>query len=132
LLVETAIGLGQLDHAERALDQAFEVCRTRVDASNEPELLCLRGHLILGRDRSAHAAARAAFTEALVIAQRDGAHGQALRAATDLAALLRDDHRPDEAIAVLGPVYRGFAPDLDDPSFANARRLLAQLSPDAG
>jgi class 3 adenylate cyclase/tetratricopeptide (TPR) repeat protein/predicted Ser/Thr protein kinase len=132
LLVESAIALGQFDRAERALDDALEVCRTRVDASNEPDLLCLRGHLILGRDGSAHAAARAAFSEALLVAQRHGARGQALRAATDLAALLRDDHLPDEAMAVLGPVYRGFAPDLDEPGVADARKLLAQLSADAG
>ena len=37
-----------------------------------------------------------------------------------------------EAMAVLGPVYRGFAPDLDDPNLAAARQLLAELPAGAG
>ena len=41
--------------------------------------------------------------------------------------LLREDHLPDEATAVLAPVYRDFAPDLDDPNLAVARQLLAEL-----
>jgi tetratricopeptide (TPR) repeat protein len=127
LYADSAIALGQWDRAERALDEALEVCRTSVDCGNEPELLRLRGQLILGRDASAHAPARAAFADALAVAQRRGALTAALRTATDLAALLRDDHLPGEAIAVLGPVFRGFAPGLDDRNLAAARQLLAEL-----
>jgi tetratricopeptide (TPR) repeat protein/plasmid stabilization system protein ParE len=127
LYADSAIALGQWDHAARALDEALEVSRTSVDCGNEPELLRLRGQLILGRDASAHAPARAAFADALAVAQRRGALTAALRTATDLAALLRDDHLPGEALAVLDPVYRGFAPGLDDRNLAAARQLLAEL-----
>ncbi|HEY0475878.1 MAG TPA: protein kinase [Kofleriaceae bacterium] len=147
LLADSAITLGQFDRAERALDEGLEVCRTSVDCSDEPELLRLRGRLILGRDGSAHAPARAAFAEALAVARRQGALASALRAATELAAVLRDDDLAAEAGAVLGPVYRDFAPELGDPGLASsvdsnpdpsldsspdpsvaaARRLLAEL-----
>jgi serine/threonine protein kinase/tetratricopeptide (TPR) repeat protein len=127
LLADSAITLGRLDLAERALDEALEVCRTSVDCSEEPELLRLRGRLILGRDASAHAAAQAAFADSLAVAQRQGALASALRAATDLAALLRADHRSDEAMAVLAPMYRRFASELDDPNLAAARQLMTEL-----
>jgi hypothetical protein len=128
MLAESAIAVGELDLAERTLDEALELCRTSVDRSQEPELLRLRGHLILGRDRSARTAARAAFADALALARRHGGHALALRAATDLAALLRDDH-PADALAVLGPLCRGLAElaDADDPNLAPARGLLAAL-----
>lgn len=136
LLADSALLLGQHDRAERAIDEALEVCRASVDCSEEPELLRLRGQLILGRDGSAHAPARAAFADALEVAQRQGALASALRAATQLALLLREDRQPDEAAAVLGPVCRGLAAVLDDPddpndpndpNLAAARRLLAEL-----
>jgi serine/threonine protein kinase/tetratricopeptide (TPR) repeat protein len=131
LLADSAIAVGQLDRAERALDEALEVSRTSVDCGNEPELLRLRGQLILARDGSARTEARAAFSDALAVAQRHGAHAFALRAATDLAMVLRDERRPDEAIAALGPVYRGFAPSPGDPNLAAAAALLDELSPGA-
>ena len=127
LLADSAIVLGQFDRAERALDEALEISRTSVDCGSEPELLRLRGQLILARDASAHAPARAAFADALAVAQRHGALAFALRAATDLAMVLRDDQLPQEAAAVLGPVYRSFAPSPDDPNLAAARQLLAEL-----
>ncbi|HEX7840783.1 MAG TPA: tetratricopeptide repeat protein, partial [Kofleriaceae bacterium] len=128
LLAETALALGDLDRAGRALDDALEICRTSIDRSHEPELLHLRGRLILARDPAAREPARAAFSEALALAQHHGGAALALRAATDLAALLRDDHRPGEAMAVLDPVYRGLAPDPDEPHLAPTRQLLAELS----
>ena len=131
LLADSALVLGQHDRAEVAINEALEVCRTSVDCSDEPELLRLRGQLILGRDASAHAPARAAFADALAVAQRQGALASALRAATELAMLLRDDRQPDEAAAVLGPVCRGLAAELDDPNLAAARQLLAELPADA-
>jgi tetratricopeptide (TPR) repeat protein len=130
LLGDAATLLGQFDRAERALADALEVCRTSVDCSNESELLRLRGRLILGRDAEARAEARAVFADALAVAWSRGALTAALRAAIDLAAVLRDEHRPDEAAAVLAPVLRGFGPgadELDDPNLAAARQLLAAL-----
>lgn len=125
LLAEAAIAVGELDRAGRALDEALELCRVSIDRSQQPELLRLRGRLILARDRSARGAARAAFSDALALARHHGARAFALRAATDLAAVLRDDH-PGDARALLDPVVRGFA-DLDDPNLAPARQLLAAL-----
>jgi tetratricopeptide (TPR) repeat protein len=128
LYADSAIALGQFDRAGRVLDEALEMSRTCVDCSEEPELLRLRGRLILGRDGSprGRAAARASFAEALALARQRGALALALRAALDLAALLRDDH-PGEAAAVLGPVCRELAPDAGDPQLVAARQLLAGL-----
>jgi serine/threonine protein kinase/tetratricopeptide (TPR) repeat protein len=132
LLADGAIALGQFAQAERAIDEAIEVCRTSLDRSNEPELLRLRGQLLLARDASAHLPARAAFAEALAVAQRHGALTSALRAATELSMLLREDHLADEAMAVLGPVYRGLPPAAGNPHLAAASELLAQLPAGAG
>ncbi|HEU4731214.1 MAG TPA: protein kinase [Kofleriaceae bacterium] len=128
LYADACIVLGQFDRAERALDEGLELCRTSVDCSNEPELLRLRGQAVLGRDASARGPARAAFTEALAVARQRGARSFALRAATDLAALLHDERRFEEATAVLAPVCGEFPPGLEDPNLAAARNLLAALS----
>jgi tetratricopeptide (TPR) repeat protein len=125
LYADSAIVLGQFDRAERVLDEALAMSRSCVDCSEEPELLRLQGRLILGRDGPAPAA-RASFAGSLALARQRGAHAVALRAATDLAALLRDDH-PDEAAAVLGPACRALAPDAGDPQLAAARALLGEL-----
>jgi tetratricopeptide (TPR) repeat protein len=133
LLADAATVLGQFDRAEQALDDALEICRTAVDRSNEAELLRLRGRLILARDGSAHAAARAVLADAVAVARGRGALTQALRAATELAVLLRDDGRVEEAAAVLGPVHGSFTPesgDPGDPNLAAARALLAELPAD--
>jgi serine/threonine protein kinase/tetratricopeptide (TPR) repeat protein len=127
LLADGATVLGDFDRAERALDEALEISRTSVDCGNEPELLRLRGQLILARDASARGPARAVLGDAVALARRRGALGLALRAAIDLARLLRDDGALDEAAAVLAPVCAGYAPGLDDPHLAAARQLLAEL-----
>lgn len=46
LHAESALALGDLDRAERALDDALEICRISIDRCQEPELLHLRGRLI--------------------------------------------------------------------------------------
>ena len=127
LLADGAIAVGQFDQAERAIAEALELCRTSLGRSEEPELLRLRGQLLLARDGSARMPARDAFADALAVAQRHGDLASALRAATDLALLLHEDHLPDEAMAVLNPVYRDFAPAAGDPQVTAARELLAQL-----
>jgi hypothetical protein len=127
LLGDAAIVLGDHDRAARALDEAIELTRTTVDRSHEPELLRQRAKLILARDAQARAPARDAFAAALDLARERGARSPALRIATDLAALLRDEHRGDEAARILRREIAWFPAELDDPNLAAARALLGEL-----
>jgi class 3 adenylate cyclase len=50
-----------------------------------------------------------------------------LRSAIDLAELLRDQHRPDDAHDLLAPIYGWFSEGLDSPDLLCAKRLLDTL-----
>jgi predicted ATPase len=61
------------------------------------------------------------------LSRRQGARAWELRTATDLAALLADRGRSDNAAALLRPVYAQFVEGLDTPDLKAAERLLATL-----
>ncbi len=52
----------------------------------------------------------------------------ALRAATSLARLLRDQGQRDQALEVLAPVYEWFTEGFDTQDLKNAKALLEELA----
>jgi hypothetical protein len=89
----------------------------------------LRGELLLLQ--TAPGAAKPSedlFRSALEVAQAQGALGLALRAATSLARLLRDQGRPVEAIACLQPIHDRFTEGFDTVDFTSAKCLLDDLA----
>jgi predicted ATPase len=92
------------------------------------ELLRLKGELLLLQ--GIHGAAmepEGHFRQALDWARRQGALSWELRAATSLARLLRDQGRPAEAMALLGPVYDRFTEGFDTADLKTAKALLDTL-----
>jgi predicted ATPase len=65
------------------------------------------------------------FATALDIARRQDAVGWELRAATDFAAYLCDQRRPDEARSVLEPVLEAIAGGPESKDVSRAARILS-------
>lgn len=132
LLGEFAVCLGQAGEIALGLetvDEALARCEARGEGWYIPELLRIRGELILLRGgQGAFGAAEQHFRRAL-----DWAHGQAalsweLRAATNLARLWRDRGDSTEARDLLGSVYARFSEGFATPDLEGAKNLLAQLT----
>jgi hypothetical protein len=93
-----------------------------------PELLRLRGELLLSQGEPAAAeAVESFFRQALDLAHQQGALSWALRAATSLARLLRDQGRQAEAIVRLRPVFERFTEGFGAGDLIEAKRLLDEL-----
>src|SRR5262249_36541275 len=95
-----------------------------------PELLRIKGELLLSADPSGDAAEES-FREALAAARRQAARPWELRAATSLARLAASRDRPDEARDVLAPVYAGLTEGFATVDLRAARALLDRLTPRA-
>jgi predicted ATPase len=93
----------------------------------EAEVHRLKGELLL-LARAEESEAEASMREAIAIAQRQGAKGWELRAATSLAWLLRKQGRIEPAREVLAPVYNWFTEGFDTADLKDAKALLDELS----
>jgi tetratricopeptide (TPR) repeat protein len=71
--------------------------------------------------------AETCYRQAIETAEHQGARLFALRAATDLAALLQNRRRAEEAIAVLKPIYDWFSSGWDYPDLRRAKTVMESL-----
>jgi predicted ATPase len=94
----------------------------------DPELLRLKGELLIALDPGAKADAQAAFRQALDIAQRQSSKSWELRAAMSMARLWRDQGKRDEARDLLAPVYGWFTEGFDTLDLKEAKELLDELA----
>ncbi len=94
-----------------------------------PELLRLKGELLIMRSNPADVeASEAYFHRALEAARQHGALSWELRAATSLARLLRHHGKPAEAIACLKPIYDRFTEGFETADLITAKKLLDELA----
>jgi predicted ATPase len=93
----------------------------------DPELLRLKGELLIALDPGAKADAEVAFCQAIDIAQRQSSKSWELRAATSMARLWRDQGKRGEARELLAPVYGWFTEGFDTLDLKKAGALLEQL-----
>jgi predicted ATPase len=127
-LAEGLAGLGRLSEALAAVDQAL----AKADAGGEryyvPELLRIKGELLL-RDTGdgCVAAAENCFDRALAVAREQDALFWELRGALSLARLRTRQDRPDEARQILAPVYDRFTEGFETADLRAARAMLESL-----
>ncbi len=113
-----------LAHAEEALAVSARTGEARLDAELHRLLGCAL--LRLGRGEGTDRA-EAECRRALEIARLQSALLFELRAARDLARLLRDRGRTAEARDLLAPVYASFTEGFAFPDLVEARALLEEL-----
>jgi predicted ATPase len=134
---------GDADAALAHAEEALRVSARTGEAWFDAELRRRSGLALLRLNRPGDAArAEAEFRRALEIASAQSALLFELRAARDLARLLRGQGRAAEARDLLAPVYARFTEGFGFPDLVEARALLDELgaaparpggrSPDAG
>ncbi|TFV38125.1 tetratricopeptide repeat protein [Bradyrhizobium frederickii] len=117
---------GQIDRGLEMIEDVLARCNERQELWYLPELIRIKGELMLGAARHS-GDAEARFREAIDIAVRQGARFWQLRCATSLARLLIGAGQRADALAVLKNVTGSFAGGSDISDMRMARELTAQL-----
>jgi predicted ATPase len=119
---------GQVADGIAAIDEAIERCKRTEVHWLMPELLRVKGELLLlQRTPGAAISAEDHFRHALDWAHRQGALSFELRAATSLARLLCDQGHPADALAPLQPVYGRFTEGFETADLKAAKVVLDAL-----
>lgn len=126
-LVDTCVALGLFDAALSANDEAFAVGNALGDYHIEAELHRLRGESLLGLAKADEAEAEACFQRALEVSRRQQAKSLELRAAMSMARLWQKQGKRDDAMHLLGEIYRWFTEGFDTPDLQETRELLDSL-----
>jgi predicted ATPase/DNA-binding winged helix-turn-helix (wHTH) protein len=119
---------GRFAEAVTLIDERIRLAGTNGNVSYMPELLRMKGELLLAMPNPNGDAAEKCLVQSLEVSRRQGALGWELRTAVDLAALLASRGEPESARAVLRPVLERFVEGPDTLDVQAATRLLATLA----
>ena len=103
--------IGQFAEGMTLIDDTIRMVEANGDAGYMPELLRVKGGLLLSMPQPNRESAEMCFTQSLELSRRQGAGAWELLAAGDLAKLLDAQGRSERAPAVAAgvrTVYRGF------------------------
>jgi predicted ATPase/DNA-binding winged helix-turn-helix (wHTH) protein len=129
-LAEGLAGVGHVTDGIAAIDEALARSERDEERWYVPELLRVKGELVLWEDApDAASIAEDHFRQALHWARRQGALSWELRAATSLARLWRDQDRTRAAREILAPVYDRFTEGFETTDLKAAEWLLDGLRP---
>jgi predicted ATPase len=129
-LAEGLAGVGQVTEGIAAIDEALARSERDEERWYVPELLRVKGELVLREDApDAASIAEDHFRQALHWARGQGALSWELRAATSLARLWRDQDRTRAAREILAPVYDRFTEGFETTDLKAAKCLLDRLRP---
>jgi predicted ATPase/DNA-binding winged helix-turn-helix (wHTH) protein len=125
VVAEGLAGLGRLTDALVAVEYAIAAANRGGERWSLPELLRIKGQCVLeqGGDQS-ESAADACFTEAINVAEEQGALFWNLRASMGFAELRVRQGRPGDAVAILQPVYDRFTEGFGTADLIKAKVLL--------
>jgi predicted ATPase/class 3 adenylate cyclase len=128
LLCQALLSLCQPDSAMELIEQGLSIARHNSERIFESDLYRLKARALLDRGASdANTDARTLLDQAVSTARRQQAKSLELRAARDLARLLRDQGKREEAQNLLAPVLASFTDGGDSRDLTEARGLLDQL-----
>jgi tetratricopeptide (TPR) repeat protein len=119
--------IGQVDEAISLIDESLAQVETNGNLLYTPELLRVKGTILLLLPEPNRNNAEACFLQALALSRDQGARAWELRAAIDLAKLLADRGEIDGAHELLRPVFEHFVEGLGTADLKAAENLLATL-----
>jgi predicted ATPase len=119
--------IGQVDEAISLIDESLAQVETNGNLLYIPELLRVKGTVLLLLPEPNRNNAEACFLQALALSRDQGARAWELRAAIDLAKLLADRGEIDGAHELLRPVFEHFVEGLGTADLKAAENLLATL-----
>jgi transposase InsO family protein len=124
-LTQGLAALGRCMEAMAMADSTLDLVRSDGPASQLPELLRVKGIVLLSMPRPRPADAEALFIESLACSRRQGARAWELRTSIDLAKLWAAQGRRHDACALLGPALAMFSEGFDTADLVAARQSLA-------
>jgi ATP/maltotriose-dependent transcriptional regulator MalT len=127
LQADAQLAIGKPEAALVSVAAGLEMVEKTGGAPLEAELYRLRGEALLASAGTV-SEAETAIEKAIAVARRQNAKSWELRAATSLAHLRRQQGRPQEAAALLAPIYAWFTEGLDTADLQAARTLLDDLT----
>lgn len=128
LRARVCLAAGLREEGLQCIEAALRVQQHTGPGRDDPELLRLRGDLLLLGGPGAEAAAERDLRGALALARERQAKAYELRAATSLARLLSETGRNDEGRELLAGVAGWFTEGEDTGDVRDARALLRRLS----
>jgi class 3 adenylate cyclase/predicted ATPase len=120
--------LGKIDDAWRCIGEATTAVEMTKQRWCEAEVTRAAGEIILKSPERDALTAEAYFERALKVARQQQAKAWELRAAMSLARLWRDQGKPQQAHALLAPIYGWFTEGFDTRDLKGAKALLDMLS----
>jgi predicted ATPase len=126
-LIQGLIALGRFGEAGPLVDHAMERVEENGDDLYMPELLRLKGCILLSMPAWRVQDAEICFMRSLELSRRQGARGWELRTATDLAALWEGQGHTDHAHELVRPIFEQFKEGSDTTDLKAAEHLLAKL-----
>jgi predicted ATPase len=126
-LVQGLAAIGRFAECITLIDETIRRVETNGDVSYMPELLRVKGGLLLSMPQPSVDDAEMYFMKSLELSRRQAARGWELRTAVDLAALFAFQGRSERARALLQPVFEQFVEGSDTADLKAAERLLATL-----
>ena len=119
--------LGELDDAQRCIDDAIETMERSKERWCEAEVNRIAGEIALKSPAPDTEKAQKYFDRTLAVARQQRAKSWELRAAMSMARLWRDQGKRDEARELLAPVYGWFTEGFDTRDLKEAKALLDGL-----
>jgi predicted ATPase len=126
-LVQGLAAIGRLAEATTLIDETIQRVETNGDFSYMPELLRIKGSLLLSTPQPRVDDAELFFMQSLELSRRQGARAWELRTATDLAALFASQGQSERGRALLQPVFEQFVEGFDTADLRTAKSLLSTL-----
>ncbi|MER9599647.1 winged helix-turn-helix domain-containing protein [Mesorhizobium sp. M0244] len=126
-LVRGLSAIGQVDEAMVLIDDSLGQVEKNGDLLYLPELLRVKGSLVLQVSERNRAEAETCLLQALELSRSQGARAWELRTAIDMATLMAGRGEVDSACALLQPVFEQFVEGLSTADLKAAERLLATL-----
>lgn len=125
--VQGLVMMGRFAEAGTLVDETMQRIESNGDACYTPELLRVKGGLLLSMGRQSVDAEKC-FLQSVELSRRQGARAWELRTAIELAALWVGQGRIDDARALLLPVFERFTEGSDTVDLKAAKGLLMTLS----
>jgi predicted ATPase len=128
VLARGLAGSGRFVEAVALMDETNRLVEAKGDTSYIPEILRLKGSILLAIPQPRIEDAETGFMQSLELSRAHGSRAWELRTATDLAALWAGQGRSADARALLLPVFEQFNEGSDTADLKAAERVLTTLS----
>ncbi|QQO14293.1 winged helix-turn-helix domain-containing protein [Bradyrhizobium diazoefficiens] len=126
-LVQGLMALSQTEQSACLIDDAIRLVEQGGDHLYRPELLRMKGRVLLSLPEPDAEQAEACFAQSLELSRRNGAKAWELRAAIDLAGFIAERGRRDEAKRLLQSTLEGFTDGSETADTRTANSVLQTL-----